>query len=39
LLAFSGKTATEADIAKLIEELRKAGHISLSDKGAVSYNV
>ncbi len=39
LLAFGGKTATEADVMKLIESLRKAGHLSLGDKDAVTYQV
>lgn len=39
LLALAGKTATEADVMKLIESLRKAGHLSLGDKDAVTYNV
>lgn len=39
LLAFAGKTATETDVMKLIERLRKAGHLSLGDKDAVTYHV
>ncbi len=34
-----GKDATEADAAKLLEQLRKAGHLSVGEKDAVTYNV
>jgi len=39
LLAFAGKTASVGMVASLIEKLRKAGHLSVDDKGAVSYRV
>ena len=39
LRAFAGKTATEADAVKLVEALREAGHISFSEKDAVTYHV
>jgi hypothetical protein len=37
LLAFSGKNATEEDVARIIAKLKKAGHISLDEKNAVTY--
>jgi hypothetical protein len=39
LRAFSGKMATEADVMDLVEKLRKAGHLSIDDKEAVTYHV
>jgi hypothetical protein len=39
LTARFGKYATESDILNLIEHLNAAGHISLSDKGAVTYMI
>ena len=38
LLAFCGPTVTEADVVNLIERLRKAGHLTISDKDAVTYH-
>ena len=37
LVAFAGKTATEADVLKLIESLRKEGHVTFGEKDTVSY--
>lgn len=34
-----GKDATEADAARLLEKARKAGHLSIGDKDAVTYRV
>ncbi len=34
-----GKNATEAEATQLLERLRKAGHLSIGDKDAVTYNV
>ncbi len=34
-----GKGLTEADVASLIEKLAEAGHISLTEKGAVDYHL
>ena len=39
LQAHCGKTATGADVESLIEKLRKAGHLTLGDKDAVTYHV
>jgi len=39
LLAFAGKTVSEAEILGLIQKLSKAGHLSLNDKDAVTYHV
>ena len=39
LRAFAGKSASDADATRLIEKLQEAGHISLGDKDAVTYNV
>jgi hypothetical protein len=39
LITFAGKTATKADVVKLIETLREAGHISFGEKDAVTYHV
>ena len=39
LLAFAGKTGTTAAVASLIEKLKKAGHLCVDDKGAVTYRV
>ena len=39
LLAFLGKTQSEADVTLLIEELREAGDLVLGEKGEVTYNV
>jgi hypothetical protein len=39
LRAFAGKTATEADISQLIDELCKKKHVEFGDKDAVTYNV
>lgn len=36
---FSGKDKPEADAAKVIEELRKAGHLAIDEKGAVTYQL
>ncbi len=36
-LDFSGKEKNPATAASLVEELRKASHIAIDDKGAVSY--
>jgi hypothetical protein len=38
LLAFAGKTATEADVLSLIESLANAGHVTIGDKDAVTYH-
>ena len=38
LLAVSGKAATEADVMNLIEGLRKAGHLTIGDRDAVTYH-
>lgn len=38
LLAVCGKTATEADVVKLIEALSQAGHLSIGDKETVTYH-
>ncbi len=37
LLAVCGKTATEADVVKLIEALSKDGHLSIGEKETVTY--
>ena len=37
LLGVCGKTATEADVMKVIEGLRSAGHITIGDRDAVTY--
>jgi hypothetical protein len=34
-----GKDATEADAARVFEKLRKAGHVELGDRGAITYRV
>jgi hypothetical protein len=34
-----GKAATDADAADLLEKLQKAGHVSIGDKDAVTYDV
>ena len=34
-----GKQSTEAEIAKVIEELIAASHIAIDDKGAVTYHL
>lgn len=34
-----GKDATDEDAAKLLERLSKAGHLSIDEKGVVSYRV
>ena len=34
-----GKDATDADAAGLLEKLKKAGHVSIGDKDAVTYHV
>lgn len=34
-----GKDATDADASGLLEKLRKAGHVSIGDKDAVTYHV
>ena len=39
LKSILGKEATEADAAKLLEKLRKAGHLSIDAKDAVTYKV
>ena len=39
LLAHLGKNATEAEVALLIETLVQAGHLSIGDKGSVTYNL
>lgn len=39
LLALCAKSATAADVENLIERLRKAGHISVGDKDAITYHV
>ena len=39
LRGFAGKAATDADVAKLIETLQEAGHISFGEKDAVTYHV
>lgn len=39
LLAVAGKTATSVDVTALIERLRKAGHVSIGEKDAVTYSV
>jgi hypothetical protein len=38
LLAFSRNTTTETDVMNLIESLRKAGHLTIGDKDAVTYH-
>jgi hypothetical protein len=38
LLTHSGKAATEADVMSLIERLIKDGHLSITEKGAVTYH-
>lgn len=38
LLAVCGKTATEADVVKLIEALSQAGHLSIGEKETVTYD-
>jgi hypothetical protein len=38
LLAFCGKTTTEADVMTLIEALCQAGHVSIGEKDAVTYH-
>jgi len=38
LLAVCGKTATEADVMNVVEGLRKAGHLTIGDKDAVTYH-
>jgi hypothetical protein len=38
LLAFSGNETSEADVMNLIESLRKAGHLTIGDKDAVTYH-
>ncbi len=37
LLAFSRHTATEVEVLSLIERLGKDGHLTIGDKGAVTY--
>jgi len=39
LLAHLGKTTTSAEVSSLIEELIQAGHLSIGDKGAVTYRL
>jgi hypothetical protein len=39
LLAHLGKTTTPAEVTSLIEELIQAGHLSIGDKGAVTYSL
>ena len=39
LKSILGKDATEAEAAKLLEKLRKAGHLSIDAKDAVTYKV
>lgn len=39
LLAHLGKNATEAEVARLIETLVHAGHLSIGDKGSVTYTL
>lgn len=39
LFAFSGKNATEEAVARIIAKLQKAGHISLDEKDAVTYDI
>ena len=39
LLAHLGKNATEAEVTTLIDALVQAGHLSIGDKGTVSYNL
>lgn len=39
LWAFSGKSVSESEIIKLVEDLKKSGHISINDKDAVTYNL
>ena len=39
LLAFSGPNATEEHVTRIISRLKKAGHITLDDKNAVTYHV
>ena len=39
LRALAGKTATEADVVKLVETLQEAGHLSFNEKDAVTYHV
>jgi hypothetical protein len=39
LLAHLGKNSTEAEVTQLIEELIKAGSLTVGDKGSVSYNL
>jgi len=39
LTAFSGKSASGSGVEELIESLSKAGHLSIGDKGAVTYNL
>ena len=39
LVAFAGKSGTKADVNQLIQSLRKAGRISIDEKGAVTYSL
>lgn len=39
LLAHLGKNSTEAAVSELVENLVKAGHLTIADKGTVSYNL
>ncbi|CAM3110456.1 PIN domain-containing protein [Rariglobus hedericola] len=39
LLGHLGKNSTEAAVGKLIAELIQAGHLSIGDKGTVSYSL
>ncbi len=39
LKSILGKDATEAEAAKLLEKFRKAGHLTIDDKDAVTYKV
>jgi len=39
LVAFAGKNGSEAQVDKLIKSLCKAGRISFSEKGAVTYSL
>jgi len=39
LTAFSGKSSSDAGVDELIESLSKANHLSIGDKGAVTYHL
>ena len=39
LRTFAGKNATEADASSLLESLCKAGHLTIGEKDAVTYNI